>query len=870
MNMIRKYLLILILILIAISDIKAQVALIDSLLKNKRHYTTLRLEEGNSPKIDGLLDDECWQLGKWSGDFTQRQPYGGSPATEKTFIKVVYDYRNLYVGILCLDSEPDKIRNILDERDLFAGDFAAIALDSYFDKRTAFEFGLTAAGQKLDQKHLGDFELDKNWNAVWKGKTTVNDSSWIAEMEIPFSQLRYTKKDDYIMGLHFSRIISRKSELSNWDYTPKTAPARVFLFGEIDGIHNIMNSRQIEFLPYGLTSIEYKGANKAFDPMTFNAGIDAKIGISSNYTLDMTVNPDFGQVEADPSVLNLTSYETFYQEKRPFFLEGNDVFDFTIDGNSIYYSRRIGSPPSFPVKYKSIVISDIPSYTTILSSAKLIGKNNDGLSVGLLNSVTLEEYANAVFPGEEKTQSITVAPVTDYFTTRIKKELNEGQTIFGGAASSVNRFFNDTLTPTLIPKSSQTGGLDFIHYWEKRTYYVEAKAVGSIMTGDEEAILKKQLSHNHRYQRPDATHLEVDSSATHLTGNGMLVGFGKKGGNLRFDLKGQYRTPGLNLNELGYISDADIASTTSSISYEMNKPKKIFMDYTIGMVQNVGWSFGKENTLNKTSLSYVSHFNNLWGLGFKYIINYSALDTRALWGGPALRYNLYNDLSFSLNTNNSKDLSASVDIKYSNSNDRIGESFGLEGKINWLPVKRIKFNLSASYSESENNQQYIKTIIANNNTDYLAGLIDRKIVTLVFRGDIYITPELSVRYYGSPYYSTGKYSGFKRVADAGSYDTGERFEMLDVTFNKDNNSYSYAMYGTEITFENPDFSFLQFRSNFVFRWEYNLGSTLYFVWSNGKTIWQDLNSIGGSMAKDLFNMPGNNVFMIKLNFWFSL
>jgi hypothetical protein len=868
--MIRRILFILILLSIFSSKINAQAGLIDSLLKNKRHYTTIRLEEDQSPKIDGLLNDECWKLGKWSGNFTQRLPYGGRPCTEKTFIKVLYDYKNLYAAILCLDSQPHKIRNILDERDSFSGDFAAIAIDSYFDKRTAFEFALTAAGQKLDQKHLGDFEMDINWNAVWKGMTTVNDSSWIAEMKIPFSQLRYTKKKEYIMGLHFSRYISRRSELSNWDYTPKTASARVFLFGEMDGIHNIINSRQIEFLPYGLTSIQHKSGNKVFDPLTFNAGIDAKIGIRSNYTLDMTVNPDFGQVEADPSVLNLTSYETFYQEKRPFFLEGNEVFDFSIDGNLVYYSRRIGSPPDFPGTYKSIDVSDIPAYTTILSSAKLLGKNNNGLSVGVLNSVTLEEYAKAAFPGVEKAQRIPVAPVTNYFTARIKKEFNEGQTILGGVVSSVNRFFNDTLTPALFPKSSQTGGLDFIHYWEKRTYYFEAKTIGSIMTGDEDAILLKQMSHNHRFQRPDAPYLKLDSSATHLNGHGALIGFGKKGGNLRFDIKGQYRTPGLNLNEIGYMSEADIASGTSSISYEMNKPNKIFMNYTVGLVQNVGWSFGKENILNRTSLSYSSLFKNLWSMSFKYVINYSVLDTRALWGGPALRTDPKEDFGFSLSTSNSKDLSGSFNILYSNTNDKIGESFGIEGKINWLPLKRIKLSLSTTYSESKNNQQYVKSITVSNNTDYLTGLIDRKIINLVFRSDIYITPELSFRYYGSPYFSTGKYSGFKRVAHARSFNTADRFEMLNVTFDEGNDNYSYNMHGTDVTFQNPDFSFLQFRSNFVFRWEYKLGSTIYFVWSSGKTIWQDTNYTFQSLTSDLFNKPGDNVFMIKLNYWFSL
>ncbi len=431
-------------------------------------------------------------------------------------------------------------------------------------------------------------------------------------------------------------------------------------------------------------------------------------------------------------------------------------------------------------------------------------------------------------------------------------------------------FFNDTLTPAIVPGSSQTGGLDFVHYWNKRTYYIEAKAVGSIMTGDPEAMLEKQMAHNHRFQRSDADHIEIDSSATNLKGHGGQFGIAKKGGNLNFDVFWQYRTPGLNLNEMGYMSDADIISGTSDISYEMNKPNKLFLNYTVGLVQNVGWTFGKENSLNRTSVSFSSRFKNLWELSLKSIINYSVLDTRALWGGPALRTDFSQDFSYNLGTNTAKDLSGSIEVKHGYSNDRIGESFGLEGRIKWLPVKRIKLSMSASFTGSKNNQQYIETITNSNSKDYLVGLIDRKIVNMVFRSDIYITPELSFRYYGSPYYSIGKYSEFKKVDDAGSFEIKNRFEKLAVIYSEENDSYSYNINGNEITFQNPDFSFLQFRSSFVFRWEYKLGSTLYFIWSNGKTIWQDSDYAIASMAHDLFKKPGENVFMIKLNYWFSL
>jgi hypothetical protein len=852
------------------SEVNGQAELIDSLLNNKRRYTSTRLEEGQSPIIDGLIDDECWKLGEWSGNFLQKQPYGGRPPTEDTYVKVLYDYGNLYVSMICLDRQIDKIRNILAERDTWSGDVVGIALDSYFDKRTAFEFNITVAGQKIDLKHLGDYELDNNWNAVWEGKTSINDTSWIAEMRIPFSQLRYAKKDEYLMGLHFSRILGRLSEMSNWHLVPREAPARVYLFGEIDGIHDIRSSRQIEFLPYILSSTAHKGSGRSFDPLTFNAGIDAKAGISSNYTLDLTVNPDFGQVEADPSVLNLTSYETFYQEKRPFFLEGNDVFDFAIGNNSVYYSRRIGSPPDFPGTYKSVTVPERPSTTTILSAAKLVGKNNNGLSAGVLNSVTLGEYAEGSADGGETTERIMVSPMTNYFTARVKKELREGQTIYGGAITSVNRFFSDTLTPELLPGSSQTGGLDFIRYWKKRTYYTEAKIVGSMMSGEEEAILRKQYAHNHRFQRPDAPHLEIDSGAKRLGGHGAIIGAGKKGGNFRFDIIGQYRTPGLNLNEMGYISDADIISGSSSVSYAMNKPNRVFRNYTIGLEHNSGWTFGGENTLNRTGISFTSKFINQWSMNIGYILRYSSLDTRALWGGPALRSDMSGDLSYTVSTNSNKDLSGSIDIDYSKSSDKVSNSFEISGRINWLPVKRLKFNLSASYGESKNNQQYIKTIVSGDQTDYVSGLISRKTVDIVFRSDIYITPELSVRYYGSPYYSTGSYTGFKRVSEAGSYSLDERYDMLEVSRDEEEGVYRYDINGSEVKFGDPDFSFLQFRSSFVFRWEYKLGSTLYFVWTNGKTIREERVSASGLLASDLFTHPGDNVFMVKFNYWFSL
>lgn len=545
---------------------------LDSLLNNKRVYQSANIGELNVPRIDGELDDEIWSLGEWKGDFIQQFPYSGSPASEPSWFKILYDHSNLYVALICKDSEPDKIIDKLGRRDSRAGDMAGIALDSYFDKRTAFEFSITVAGQKMDVKHLGDWDFDFNWNAVWDAATSRTDTGWIAEIKLPFSQIRYASEPEHTWGLHFYRIVSRKQEASSWDPIPREAPATVYLFGELKGIENIRSSRQVEFLPYALGSYSHlQGENQAGE-FGFNAGLDAKVGISSDFTLDLSVNPDFGQVEADPSVLNLTSFETFFEEKRPFFLEGNDVFDFELDGDIPYYSRRIGSAPNFSNPYTNWTISDRPNRTTILGAAKLTGKNKKGLSVGLVNGLTAAAYGTA-YNEIEPEKEIVVSPLSNYLATRIKRDFKEGNTVFGGIFSLVNRFSSDSVSELLLPSSAISGGLDLLHYWNNKNYFFEVKTIASQMNGSKEAILQKQLSNIHRYQRPDADYLEVDSLKEELGGYGGLVRIGKNGGHWNFHLQGQFRSPGLDLNDVGYIRQSDFIGEETQVSYEMNEPK---------------------------------------------------------------------------------------------------------------------------------------------------------------------------------------------------------------------------------------------------------------------------------------------------------
>jgi hypothetical protein len=842
---------------------------LDSLLSNKRVYQAENIGELPLPKIDGLLDDEIWGLGEWQGEFTQQQPVGGAAPTEDTYVKVLYDESNMFVAIICQDDEPDLIRDIFDRRDALSGDMTGIAIDSYNDKLTAFEFNLSAAGQKMDLKHVGDYQWDFNWNAVWDGATARSDSGWVAEMKIPFSQMRYTNKEQHVWGMHVWRWIDRRQEEDQWQYIPLQAPAMVYLFGELKGVEQIRSSRQMEMLPYVSLSAGKQANMEDPDKIKINGGIDAKVGISSDFTLDLTINPDFGQVEADPSVLNLTAFETFYEEKRPFFLEGNEIFDFSLDGDIPYYSRRIGAEPSFPGTWEDREVSETHRWTTILGAAKLTGKTQNGLSVGVINGLTAEETGIARDSLGE-TEEIQIAPLSNYHASRVKKEFNQGNTIIGGMFSLVNRFSPSQVIKAYLPSMAVTGGLDFLHYWDNKNYYLEAKSIASQLRGSKEAILEKQLSHIHRFQRPDASYLEVDSLREQLSGSGGLVRIGKKGGKFNFSVDGQYRSPGINLNDMGFIRQADFVGEGIELAYRMNEPGNWVRNYTFSFSQEALWSFGGENTQNRTGLNFNLRTNKLWSFILSYGFDASHLDTRDLRGGPAIRVDGEHQAGAMIMSNSSKNFSGSLGVHYNNYVVENSHQEVVYAILKWLPIRRIKLSAKVTYTTRDYHQQYVSTLVESGETLYLSGQIDQQTAALYLRGELFITPELSIQYYGSPFYSVGKYSNFLRVNQSGAKNMDERFEALDTNYDDEDNRYSFEYNALTWSFNNPDFSFMQFRSNLVLRWEYNLGSTFYFVWAHDRSDWQGVYNPVSDITGDLFGIKGNHVFMLKLNFWFNL
>jgi len=500
----------------------------------KRQFKATRI--AIAPEINGILDEAEWASGNWIDDFTQNEPYNGRAASQRTEFTVLFDDDNLYVAIKAFDTSPDSIVNRLTRRDQADGDLVAIIFDSFHDLRTAFGFGVSSAGVKYDLMFTNDGQNeDGTWDPNWWVKTTTNSEGWVAEMKIPFSQVRFEKNSGDVWGLEVARVLYRKNETAFWQHIPKDAPGLVHLFGELSGLEQIKPRKIFDVTPYGVARAETY-AKVPENPFLasgkkagLNGGIDAKIGVTNNMTMDLTINPDFGQVEADPSEVNLSAYETFFEEKRPFFIEGNNITNFALgigDGgignDNLFYSRRVGRQPQGYPDLEEGWSADVPANTTILGAAKLTGKTKDGLSVGFVEAMTADEKAEVDTIGG--TTFETVEPFTNYMVGRIQKDIKEGNTIIGGIFTSTNRALDDNLS-NYMHKAAYSGGADFTQYFKDKSWMFNLNTAFSLVEGSKEALYKTQTSSARYFQRPDNDYTELDTNRTSLAGSGGRMQF---------------------------------------------------------------------------------------------------------------------------------------------------------------------------------------------------------------------------------------------------------------------------------------------------------------------------------------------------------
>lgn len=829
------------------------------------------------PVIDGVLNDDCWiNAGVWSGTFVQQQPEEGKPETEKTYLKILYDDHNVYVAFRALDSEPDKINRWLAPRDQIKGDAVEIIFDSYADKRTGFAFVLTAGGTRADFLCDNSGNADYTWNAVWEGRTSYDEKGWYAEFRIPLSQFRYSNKVmEQEWGFHAIRMIDRKMETDHLHLIPRANNGFVYSFARLTGISNLPRFRRIELSPY--TSLKYRTSEKEPEnpyatgsEWNLGAGLDGKIGLSSDFTLDFTINPDFGQVEADPSTINLSAFETYYDEKRPFFLEGKNIFNMI--GESPFYSRRIGSRPRWSPGEEYGEYRYVPQQTHILSAIKVSGKSREGLSLGLINSITAMENAKITQGGHE--YKMTAQPLTSYSIARVQQDINKGNTIIGGMLTSTNRSLKDTHL-LFLNRNAYTGAFDFTQYFKNREYYTKGSIQYSYVEGSRDAMIALQESPVHYYQREGAPHITVDSLRTNLRGTAGTILIGRGGGNkIVSEQRFSWVSPGFDLNDIGYLQNADFKIFRGYIAYVENKPQGIFRNYNVDAFYRFLWDYSNTNTFSRVGLEGETNFTNKWGVYFCGFYDPRTVETGMLRGGPPVLLNPRWGTDFNLWT----DKSQKIYMKFYHGTVLGNKRYAhfANGEINYRPIPNLGLMARVNYTYWKKGLEYAgKKNLESGGKVYLMSALRQDIMGLIIRIDYSITPDLSLQFYGNPFMSSGRYTEFKRATDTMNEKYETRFRLLGedvLTYNAENNNYSVAEpNGDQYTFNNPDFSFREFRFNLVIRWEYRPNSTVYLVWGQDRSgSDSEYISSFSKNTKELFGYNPNNTFMLKLNYWFTL
>jgi hypothetical protein len=887
---------------LGVQALQAQESISDSSLsksskKGKSALPTvraIRIEEPDAFTFDGKLNDPIWGRAPVATNFIQREPNDGKPASERTEAMIIYTDQALYVGIKAYDSSRDSIAATLFRKDGEAySDWVYVNIDSYNDNRTSFSFAVNPKGVRKDVLTYNDDNEDIRWDAVWEAKTDIQDDGWTVEMKIPLSQLRFNANGStQTWGINFQRRIARKEEIAFWSPTPQSAAGFVSRYGELVGIKNLEEPNRLEIAPYASTNLT-RAPGESSNPF-YNAndlsgslGADIKYGLTSDFTLTATVNPDFGQVEADPAIINLTAYETFFEEQRPFFLEGTDIFQFgrtqtfnTYGNPLVFYSRRIGRQPAGLVSAAGIDADyvDAPDQTTIASAAKVSGKTQNGLSVGILNAFTTRENATYITPGNEE-GSISIEPPSNYFVGRIKQDFDGGATVIGGYASAVNRFIGADYLESSLHKSAYVAGLDFEHSWNDRDWVLSGVVSGTQVNGTTEAIAQTQNSSARYYGRVDADYLSLDPDKTSLSGYAGELSLVRYGGeHWRGSLTYSVVSPGYEVNDLGFENRADYHATSYLVQYRETSPEAPFRFYNFNLYANHAWNYGGERIFNGYGFSSNFEFSNLWSVNLNAGYNGSSYDDRLLRGGPLALSPTSYYYSGVISTDNSRKISFTVGHLRSQSSETEGFERDVFLDMTIRPTSYIQITVSPNYNFQKDTDQYIRVVSDPTATEtyqkrYVFSDISRKTLSTSFRLDWTFTPDMSLQTYVRPFITSGDFYNYKEFTTPREYDFAV-YGQDRGTISDDNGIFTVdpdaAGPAEAFSFAERDFNFRSIQTNAVFRWEYKPGATLYLVWQQERSASAQLDNF--RLSRDLnglFDTEPTNVFLVKLSYWFG-
>lgn len=843
-----------------------------------------------SIKLDGKLDEPAWASASPVTSFTQYDPTEGAPATEKTEVRVLVGADALYIGAKLYESNPANIRPRLSRRDEpVDGDVFAVTLDSRHDHLTGYYFRVTAGGAMRDAVAGGPNGLDLSWDAVWDAAVFTDSSGWSTEIRIPFSQLPYNR-GDRVWGIQFERYRWNKQEQDFFAFTPKKEVGGVARYGHLIGLGDLPAPSRVELTPYVSTRAEFlevPAGNPFRDGKDYfgSTGVDLKYRLTSSMTVSATVNPDFGQVEVDPAVVNLTAFETFFPEKRPFFVEGQELFRFgdlrtfnSYGSPTYFFSRRIGRQPHRQIGGPGIVFVDAPQQTTIATAAKLTGKTRTGWSTGILNAVTMPETANFTDPSGAHLHT-EVEPLSNYFVGRLRREMRQGNTVVGSMLTAVNRDLHDPALRNLLRSSAYVGGLDLNHSWKNRDWAFDASLAGSEVRGLPSVIAATQQSSARYFQRPDARSFHLDPNRTSLSGYAGQAALIKSGGlHWGGNLAYQFATPGLEVNDLGFQSQADRRALSTDLHYQENKPGRFLRNWLVAGFTNQAWNYDGDITFNNYASFAQGIFNNFAGLFVRADYSAEGFDDRLTRGGPVARQprSIATDINYF--TDRRKVYSASIDwYRSADVEGQVAQSYSLQLAVQ--PRPGVRFSFEPNLQKAHSLAQYVTTSsdpLATRTYDnrYVFATIHQTTLALVTRADWTFTPKASLQLYLQPLISAGDFTSFKELRTPRTFD----FDVYgrDVgTISKSGGVYTIdpdanGATANSIQVPDPNFNFRSLRGNGVFRWEYRPGSALFFVWQQQRVGSEPFGNFDFSRDfRGLVRRHPDNVFTIKATYYLA-
>lgn len=840
-------------------------------------------------QVDGVLDEASWSSAEPITRFTQVDPEEGAPVSEPTTVYLLYDDEALYVGARLDDSRPVSTR--LGRRDdyISSSDWFSVSLDSYRDYRTAYLLMVNPSGVRTDAT-LTDRGPDGSWDPVWEAETTVTDSGWTVEMRIPFSQLRFRPMADQVWGIQIEREIARRQEEAVFSFTPKRERGGIARYGSLRGLRGLRPGDQLEIVPYVVGRAAHgeveSSPDVAFDnpfreesELQTRAGMDLKYRITSNLTLDATVNPDFGQVEADPAEVNLSAFESRFGERRPFFVEGSDIFSFGGGGwgaVNLFYSRRIGGAPQV-TGIDGAVYSDVPDNSTILGAAKLTGKTAGGWSIGIMEALTQQEEARFV-TADGEIGRVVVEPLSNHVVARARRETREGRSLFGGIFTAVNRRIGDDRVRDAVRSGAYTAGVDFRNEWLDRTWVADGYLIGSHVRGSDRVILDAQMSPARYYQRPDAGHLTIDPTATSLDGYAGRMQLSKQAGeHWRGNVAGTVTSPGFEVNDLGYHYNADRIFIDTELRYVENRPGRLVRSWNVGGGPGVQWNYGGDFVLGSSSLRYRAELMSYWSVQASVRQSIGAYDDRLTRGGPLAWKPALRNYSLGVESDRRKAVSGRLETSYHHdTGGGWSRSLGLGLAIRPAPNWSMSFD--PEYSRRYSAAQYVgvtddPVAAATYGRRYLFAGLSQTTVSMATRLNFVFTPELTLEMFVEPFLASGDYGEVMELSEPGTFDF--------LTYGRDVGSVQAGdgEYLVDPDADGPaqpfsvrdrDFRRGSLNGNAVLRWEWRPGSTLFLVWQQARAA---RNSDGdfafGPGFRDLWSERPNNVLLLKMSYWFS-